>query len=148
MLYDLSDGSTKTKVINMIKVYRNEIQPMITGALKQKFPPSATRLEVEQTKFIWFSKEDVLQFLGANPDSNGVRIYFAAYNETTSPQGSGHSEYEGQLTVMLVPTEADDNGNNDLNSSDMMQGKALNFGSHCLPDCPRGPGGGTTLLFA
>jgi len=145
MLFNLMKSDPKQVLADMVKAYRSQILPVITKELQKKYPPSEKRPVVEQTQCVWFSKEEVLEFLSKNPESNGIRIYFAAHNGSTLSKDGHHKEYQGQLTLVLVPTHKGKKGEDDMNSPDMQEGTALDHGSLCPTDCPRT--GGPTMLF-
>ncbi len=107
------------------------------------------------TKSVWFRFETIediykeLVYLNAN----GLRVYFAAYEDKVDPQDPLP---EKQLTVIFVATERNAQGQNeDIILEDLpnfperqqaRQGaatgadKEFNYGSPCPPDCGDGSG--------
>jgi hypothetical protein len=135
MLFDLKVNDEKQKMIDMICEYRNKIQPVITAELKKEHLPGQGRTVVEQSKSVWFRKSEVIEFLDKHPEANGIRLYFAAHDKSTYSEPENHSEYQGQLTVVIVATQAGTDSNDVFSSPDMLQGWAMDKGSICLPDC-------------
>jgi hypothetical protein len=145
MLFDLKDSASKQKIVDMIKEYRDNIRPGMTIELQKKFTPNEQRNVVEQTKFLWISKDQLLELFSKNADLNGIRVYFAAHKESTLSESDNHKEYQGQLTTVLVPTHTDGKESTDIHSHDMLDGTVFDLGPLCPPDCPHP---GTKLLFS
>lgn len=144
MLFDLKDSATREKLTAMIKQYRTGILPQLNLAITPaQNGGQQQQAAAGQSKFTWFSKQEVMDLFASNPSANGIRIYFASHNAPCPGDANELNALPGQLTVVLVPTEVADSREG-LNSNDLLDGVVLDCGPICPPACPHP---GTKLLL-
>lgn len=143
----------KTKIIAMIKEFRNHQRGICTQHLRSRF--GSSRPNIEDSNYALVTIKELQDFFADNPEANTVRIYFAAHDTPT--QGEIGMELQGQMTTILVPALAtfDSQGRfaqvDDLLNENPEQGAvnsvSMNFVFNgmgddqyplCPPNCPPG----------
>ena len=97
---------SKATIEKMKKEYENTIHKSSTKSLRKKF---TDRPWIEETKWTWVSKKELLALLEDNK-ANGLRIHFGCHNESTHKNPK--DDMLGLHNVILVATVDAVNPNN------------------------------------
>lgn len=83
---------------------------------------------IKDTKSVWFKREVFEEMLKANPNMDGIRIYFGVNYE---------GELKGHQSVVLVGTRGkEDMESSEGSESEDDEGNIYDMGTPCPPACP------------
>lgn len=120
------------------------VDKVIRNYKQERWVHNSERIGKEDSLSIWWSIEELERFIehGKTNGADGIKFYFAAYDETTAPK----PEYVDRQTLVMVGTKHNESGIGMLNKDIYMNNEkgsnilAYNAGSMCPPYCT---GGGT-----
>ncbi|HTK19549.1 MAG TPA: hypothetical protein VL442_08555 [Mucilaginibacter sp.] len=131
---DQQDLFTKAQVQSLSDHMFNLLQVSENGAIRKMNSSNPSDPTKNDTRRAYFSKAKLDAFFDANPGSDGLYIYFGAYNSAILP--SGKKNFENKLTAMMVTAKGTALNLTDTTSA---AGTAMALGPQktCPPDiCP------------
>jgi hypothetical protein len=144
----------KEKAVNAgALVNTQHVDTVIKNYKQERWVHNSKRLEKEDSLSVWFTLEEIQQFLALAKENggDGVRLYFGAYDKGYETQPM----YAGRQTVVLVATKEKDSVHGTVNKDIYINTEngpsilAYNMGKLCPPAClgsDDGFGIGVTIL--
>ena len=140
---------TKEKKVVRVGKYVNTdyVNTVLREYKKERWAHNSERIGKEDSLSIWFSVEDVEDFVATSKlnGADGIKFYFAAYPKDFAEK----PEYAGRQTLVMVATKSKETEMGTTVNKDVYITKngnstilGLNMGSPCPPICGTGFGTG------
>ncbi len=120
------------------------VDAVIRNYKQERWVQNSKRLGKEDSLSVWYSVEELEEFLAKVKDhgGDGIKVYFGAYDKDYQKQPL----YAGRQTVVLVATKEKETTNGVVNKDLYIQSEtettilAYNMGNLCPPFCQTGDG--------
>lgn len=121
------------------------VDTVIRNYKQERWAENSKRLGKEDSLSVWYSVEELEEFLAKVKDhgGDGIKVYFGAYSQDFKE----NPLYAGRQTVVLVATKVKETAKGEVNKDLYIDGEkgnsilAYNMGKLCPPYCGNG---GTT----
>ncbi len=132
-------------------VNTEHVNRVIRNYKQERWVHNSKRLGKEDSLSVWYSVEELEEFLAKVKDhgGDGIKLYFGAYDTEHAPQPL----YEGRQTVVFVATKEKQSGKGLINKDVYInEGKgttilAYNSGKLCPPMCTNDDGFGIGITI-
>ena len=132
-------------------VNTEHVNSVIRNYKQERWVHNSKRLGKEDSLSVWYSLEELEEFLEKVRDhgGDGIKIYFGSYDKEHSSQPL----YAGRQTLVLVATKAKETANGAVNKDLYINGGtentilAYNCGSLCPPFCQGGDADGIGITI-
>jgi hypothetical protein len=124
---------------------KHEVDALIRSYKQERWAENSERIGMADSLSVWFSVEDLEEFLGSvkSNGGNGVRFHFGVFSEENAPQAN----LEGRQTLVMIGNRSTDGTHN--SSKELYSYKngkpeiVASFGTlPCPPICGSGGLGG------
>jgi hypothetical protein len=142
----------KKKSLKVGKLVNTEhVNTIIRNYKQERWIHNSKRLGKEDSLSVWYSLEELEEFLAKAKDhgGDGIKLYFGAYDQEHAPQPM----YTGRQTVVLVATKEKETVNGTVNKDIYINTErgtsilAYNVGHLCPPYCGGNENGiGITII--
>jgi hypothetical protein len=132
-------------------VNTEHVDTVIKNYKQERWVHNSKRLGKEDSLSVWYSVEELEEFLAKAKDhgGDGIRMYFGAYSQEHAPKPL----YAGRQTIVMVATKQKETETGDINKDIYFNTEsgssilAYNAGSLCPPFCQSDDGLGIGITI-
>ncbi|MBC7935816.1 MAG: hypothetical protein H7Y86_10745 [Rhizobacter sp.] len=90
----------------MITAYMDRIHPLLTMLKNGRYSRTEIDHSLQDARSAWLSFTELEKFIKANPDANGLRIYYGIHTRDCIPTNGRNQK--GMHNIIFVPTKSVD----------------------------------------
>lgn len=132
-------------------VNTEHVDSVIKNYKQERWMHNSKRLGKEDSLSVWYSVEELEEFLAKAKDhgGDGIRMYFGAYGQDHAPKPM----YEGRQTIVMVATRHKETEKGEINKDVYISTEkgstilAYNAGHLCPPFCTQDDFGGIGITI-
>lgn len=132
-------------------VNTEHVDSVIKNYKQERWVHNSKRLGKEDSLSVWYSVEELEEFLAKAKDhgGDGIRMYFGAYGQDNAPKPL----YAGRQTIVMVATRQKESENGEVNKDIYINTEkgtsilAYNAGRLCPPLCQQDDFGGIGITI-